>query len=51
TPLLQVVGEPIAETQEAAAGQLNQALEWMIRRRPEQYLWGYQRYKQPRKGH
>ncbi len=27
---------------------LNRALEALIRRRPEQYLWGYHRYKAPR---
>ncbi len=34
-----------AEDDEAA---LNRAVERMIRRRPEQYLWGYDRYKIPR---
>ena len=28
--------------------QINQALEALIRQRPEQYLWGYARFKQPR---
>jgi KDO2-lipid IV(A) lauroyltransferase len=28
--------------------QLNQAVEQVIRRRPEQYLWGYDRYRVPR---
>jgi Kdo2-lipid IVA lauroyltransferase/acyltransferase len=50
TPLTQVLGAPVSDVPEVAATQLNQALEWMIRRFPEQYLWGYQRYKQPRKG-
>jgi KDO2-lipid IV(A) lauroyltransferase len=27
---------------------INQAMEHVIRQRPEQYLWGYHRYKQPR---
>ncbi len=31
-----------------AAGLINQAMERLIRRRPQQYLWGYARYKQPR---
>jgi len=31
-----------------AIGQLNQAMERVIRQSPEQYLWGYARYKQPR---
>jgi KDO2-lipid IV(A) lauroyltransferase len=30
---------------ESAARQLNRALEQMIRRLPEQYLWAYNRYK------
>ncbi|MDD4886905.1 MAG: lysophospholipid acyltransferase family protein [Thiomonas sp.] len=35
-----------ADPQRAAA-QINQALEMLIRRCPEQYLWGYNRYKRP----
>lgn len=31
-----------------AAVQINQAMEKLIRRCPQQYLWGYARYKQPR---
>ncbi len=31
----------------AAAIQINEALELMIRKAPAQYLWGYDRYKQP----
>ena len=31
----------------AAATQINKALELMIRKAPAQYLWGYDRYKQP----
>ncbi len=31
-----------------AVGRINQALEELIRRCPQQYLWGYARYKQPR---
>lgn len=34
---------------ETAVGQINHALEAIIRRCPEQYLWGYGRYKTPRK--
>jgi KDO2-lipid IV(A) lauroyltransferase len=33
---------------EAAITQLNQALEALVREHPEQYLWGYARYKAPR---
>ena len=32
----------------ASATTLNQAMEWVIRQLPTQYLWGYHRYKQPR---
>lgn len=38
---------PIPEDDATAARQLNQALEALIRRRPEQYLWRYRRYKRP----
>lgn len=38
---------PIPEDDAAAARQLNQALEALIRRCPEQYLWRYRRYKRP----
>ena len=31
-----------------AAGVINQAMEGLIRHCPQQYLWGYARYKQPR---
>ena len=34
-------GEPVER-------RINRALEEMIRARPEQYLWGYNRYKRPR---
>lgn len=33
---------------ESAAAALNAQMERMIRRRPDLYLWGYARYKQPR---
>ena len=32
----------------AAAAQVNAQMERLIRERPQQYLWGYARYKQPR---
>jgi Kdo2-lipid IVA lauroyltransferase/acyltransferase len=35
----------------AAATQLNAAMERLIRESPEQYLWGYARYKAPRGTH
>jgi KDO2-lipid IV(A) lauroyltransferase len=33
----------------AAAGVVNRAMETLIRQKPAQYLWGYNRYKQPRR--
>jgi KDO2-lipid IV(A) lauroyltransferase len=42
------MNEPLPENPEAAAAQMNEALEAMIRKMPTQYLWGYNRYKQPR---
>jgi KDO2-lipid IV(A) lauroyltransferase len=36
--------------QAECAAIVNQAMERLIRRRPQQYLWGYHRYKQPRDG-
>jgi len=43
--------EPLTEALDAdpqrAATQINQAMERLIRRCPEQYLWGYNRYKRP----
>jgi len=38
---------PPREPGESAARQLNRALEGLIRRKPEQYLWSYNRYKVP----
>jgi KDO2-lipid IV(A) lauroyltransferase len=34
----------------AAAASVNRAMEAVIARAPQQYLWGYHRYKQPRGG-
>ncbi len=31
-----------------ATGQINQAMEQLILQKPDQYLWGYERYKHPR---
>ncbi len=39
--------EPLAAETEAAAGQINRAMETLIRECPQQYLWGYARYKAP----
>jgi len=35
-------------TPESAAAQINASMEQLIRLAPDQYLWGYHRYKQPR---
>ena len=40
-------GDPAADAQKAAA-QVNAAMEALIRECPDQYLWGYARYKEPR---
>lgn len=39
--------EPLPDTPEALAAAINQAMETLIRRFPEQYLWSYNRYKEP----
>lgn len=39
---------PLAKDETQAAQQINQALEALIRQQPAQYLWSYNRYKQPR---
>ena len=40
--------EPLNDEPAQAAAQINAAMEGLIRECPEQYLWGYARYKQPR---
>jgi KDO2-lipid IV(A) lauroyltransferase len=40
--------EPLAHDATLAAAQINAAMERLIRQCPEQYLWGYARYKRPR---
>ena len=35
---------------EELALQMNRAVEELVRAHPEQYLWGYDRHKQPREG-
>lgn len=42
------LAEPLATDMDAAVLQINQEMERLIRESPEQYLWGYARYKQPR---
>jgi KDO2-lipid IV(A) lauroyltransferase len=37
-----------ANAQAESAAVINRAMERLIRQRPQQYLWGYHRYKQPR---
>ena len=39
---------PGAEAQAECAAIVNRAMERLILQRPQQYLWGYHRYKQPR---
>lgn len=39
---------PLASNADAAVLQINQAMEHLIRQSPQQYLWGYGRYKEPR---
>ena len=40
---------PVGENSQAeSAAVINRAMERLIRQRPQQYLWGYHRYKQPR---
>ena len=46
---LQPFPEPLAADLETAVGQINRAMEQLIRQCPGQYLWGYGRYKTPRK--
>lgn len=48
--LTEVLGsEALDADVEAAAGQINRAMEAVIRQQPRQYLWGYERYKKPRR--
>lgn len=45
---VQPLATPLAEAPDAAAAQLNLAMESLIAQAPAQYLWGYARYKTPR---
>ncbi len=47
-PLHGAPGRPLAADLEGAVAQVNSAMETLVRTCPEQYLWGYARYKQPR---
>jgi len=40
---------PLNACKEIAAAQINAQIEWLIRQMPDQYLWGYNRYKAPLK--
>ncbi|MEI2415828.1 lysophospholipid acyltransferase family protein [Orrella sp. JC864] len=42
------VPEPLPDSPQAQAALINQTMETLIRRFPEQYLWGYHRYKTPK---
>jgi KDO2-lipid IV(A) lauroyltransferase len=42
------LGTQDADGVDALVLQINQAMERLILSRPDQYLWGYARYKQPR---
>ena len=45
---LEELATPLSDVLELAVQQINQAMEQTIRQCPQQYLWGYARYKQPR---
>ncbi len=44
----QPLPEPLAGELDTALAQINRAMEHLIRECPQQYLWGYGRYKTPR---
>ena len=44
----QDLAQPLPEDLTAAVQQLNQAMEQLILQCPQQYLWGYHRYRQAR---
>lgn len=45
---VQPLGQALEKDQAKATGQINQAMEQLIRQAPQQYLWGYARYKAPK---
>ena len=45
----QPLAEPLDNDLDTAVEQINREMEGLIRQCPQQYLWGYGRYKQPRK--
>jgi Kdo2-lipid IVA lauroyltransferase/acyltransferase len=48
TLLYKELVEPLPDDEAAAAMAVNAEMEEMIRKMPEQYLWGYNRYKAPK---
>lgn len=44
------LGDELSADVDVATGQINRAMERLIRLAPGQYLWGYERYKAPRDG-
>jgi KDO2-lipid IV(A) lauroyltransferase len=45
----QPLGHDLSADLETAVVQINQAMEALVLACPQQYLWGYARYKAPRK--
>ena len=45
---VQPLGQPLPADLQEAATAINRAMEQLIAGCPQQYLWGYARYKQPR---
>jgi KDO2-lipid IV(A) lauroyltransferase len=43
------LAETLSDDKVLAATQINEAMEQLIQQQPGQYLWGYARYKQPRR--
>lgn len=46
-PFRLAAGETLAADPVQAASQINRAMESLVREKPEQYLWSYDRYKSP----
>lgn len=49
TLFVEALGEPLSASLDDGVAQINRAMEHLIRQSPQQYLWGYARYKNPRK--
>jgi KDO2-lipid IV(A) lauroyltransferase len=41
------LSRPLEGSLEARVAQINREIETLVRKCPEQYLWGYNRYKKP----